>query len=603
MSVRNGKANKTDLLASLVEDDVEAPPRSEARKESLRTNDPFAALFDGNQTEIRILIVADGNITFSDSPVGDGFSLTELINNSLLPSALPCEKLVIVKAHRIETEDDADVPGFKFDVIPNNPPYDHPISYYHQIWLFGIEGEYDENDKTETKPNPFTLSDSELRVLTNFMNNGGGVFATGDHEDLGAALCGRVPRVRSMRKWFYFGRKPLEKAPGRNDGTRIDTLREGLDVGFNVKDQEDAVPQEIRPRLVKDGTKSRSHDLLSRGDSFVKVLPDHMHEGECVLPTESQLKAKLRFFTEGPKDEYPKLPKTDTRLSPEVVAIATSAGGYLVDQAELLPVEPCCYNVIVAYKGHCIEWINKKGDTVHLGNVVVDASFHHFLDINLKGLGSDINHQGFHDANGNPTEDYLAFKQYYTNIRRWLCPQPVKDHYYMNLLLTLRYLSPLIEEIRAVPNPDWQEVLTAGVFTQNAITHRLSQAEATQCALAVVRLTSPELQNPELQNLVAGIIDPWHPSSPSLRPLSLIFNFGLMSKILLGGAMLNLAQNLSTNIGEARRELEKWKPYEERLRKVVSDGAQLGLKAFASLLSSPSTGLSKFLLDLEPFLQ
>lgn len=29
------------------------------------------------------------------------------------------------------------------------------------------------------------------------LHGGGGVFATGDHEDLGVALCGRVPRVRS----------------------------------------------------------------------------------------------------------------------------------------------------------------------------------------------------------------------------------------------------------------------------------------------------------------------------------------------------------------------------------------------------------------------
>lgn len=593
MSVRNGKANKTDLLASLAQDDVEPPPHSDAGKESLVPNDPFADLFDGNQTEIKILIVADGNIRFFDDN-GRRFGLTELINNSLLPGALPCEKLVIVKAHRLETEI-ADVRGFKFDVIPK-PPHDRPLSYYHQIWLFGYEGEYVKNDPSN--PNPHALSPSEQRALANFMNKGGGVFATGDHEDLGAALCGKVPRVRSMRKWFYVGRKPPEQAPGRNDGTRIDTLREGLDAGFDVRDQEDAVPQEIRPRLVKDGIKSTAHYLLSKGDFFIEVLPDHMHEGDCVLPTQSQLKAKIPYVNDGPKDEYPKLPNTDTRLSPEIVAIATSAGGYLFDQVELPPVEPRCYNIIVAYKGQCIEWVNKKGDTVHLGNVVADASFHHFLDINLKGLPSgDVNHRGFHDANGNPTDDYLAFKQYYTNIRRWLCPQPVKDHYYMNLLLTLRYLSPLIEEIRAAPNPDWQEVLTAGIFTQNAITHQLSQAEATQCALAVARLNSPELQS-----LVAGIIDPWHPSSPSLRPLKLIFHFGLMSKILLGGAMLNLAQNLSPNISEARRELDQWNPYEERLRKVVGDGAQLGLKAFATLLSSSSIGLSNFLLELQPFL-
>lgn len=586
MSVK--EANKTTRSDSLTQDCVEPASHLNSREESVRLKSSAEALFEDNQTEIRILIVADGSIRFVET--GD-FALTELIDKSLLPGALPCEKLIIVKAHRIDTEVNC-IPGFKFDVTPD-PPFNHPLSYYHQIWLFGDEKEHADKDKT--KPNPFTLTDSELRALTNFMNNGGGVFATGDHEDLGAALCGRVPRVRSMRKWFYVDRKPPEKAPGKYDETRLDTLREGHDVGFDVKDQEDDVPQEIRPRLAKDGTQTKSHYLLSKGDSFIKVLPDHMHEGECVLPTKSQLKAKLDFLDDGPKDEYPKLPNTDTRLSPEVVAISTSAGGYLVEDGhELPPVEPRCYKIIVAYRGHCIEWINENEEPVHLGNVVVDASFHHFLNINLKGTGNDPKHKGFYDASGNPTDDYLAFKQYYTNIRRWLCPKQVMSHYYMNLLLTLRYLSPLIEEIRAVPDPDWKEVLAAGIFTHNAITKKLSQAEATQCALAVAGRKSLDLRK-----LVAGIIDPWHPSSAGLRPLSLIFNFGLMAKFLLGGAMLNLAQNLPANVSDARQVLYSWKPYDEQLGKIIADGVQLGLEAFSPLLRDSSSRLSTFLVELQ----
>ena len=33
------------------------------------------------------------------------------------------------------------------------------------------------------------------------MDGGGGLFATGDHGALGKALCGEVPRARSMRRW------------------------------------------------------------------------------------------------------------------------------------------------------------------------------------------------------------------------------------------------------------------------------------------------------------------------------------------------------------------------------------------------------------------
>jgi hypothetical protein len=33
------------------------------------------------------------------------------------------------------------------------------------------------------------------------MDAGGGVFVTGDHEDLGAALSSKIPRVSKMRRW------------------------------------------------------------------------------------------------------------------------------------------------------------------------------------------------------------------------------------------------------------------------------------------------------------------------------------------------------------------------------------------------------------------
>lgn len=273
------KSKKTARSASAANDRADSLPRPGGREESLRLSHPLAALFKNRQTIIRILIVADGSIrfVFTKGDIFAGFSLTELIEKSLLPSVLASAELRITKAHRSENEKaNVDLPGFKFD-DPN-----HPLSEYEQIWLFGMERE-----KIDDKQNPYTLADSEVRALTNFMNKGGGVFATGDHEDLGAALCGRVPRVSSMRKWFYSGRTPPEQAPGVDNEKRIDTLREGLDIGFALADQEDAVPQEIHPRLTKDGAQWKAHYLLCRGETFVKVLPDHMHEGECVLPTES----------------------------------------------------------------------------------------------------------------------------------------------------------------------------------------------------------------------------------------------------------------------------------------------------------------------------
>ncbi len=56
------------------------------------------------------------------------------------------------------------------------------LDFWAGIWLIGLAVE------GGTEP----LADDEIQALAGFMNRGG-VFATGDHEDLGVLLCGKVP--------------------------------------------------------------------------------------------------------------------------------------------------------------------------------------------------------------------------------------------------------------------------------------------------------------------------------------------------------------------------------------------------------------------------
>src|SRR3954468_11904 len=71
---------------------------------------------------------------------------------------------------------------------------------FDALFLFGVQGTkyllYDNERSLE-------VSADEAAVIARFMDSGGGVFATGDHEDLGIQLSGKVPRVRSMRRWYY----------------------------------------------------------------------------------------------------------------------------------------------------------------------------------------------------------------------------------------------------------------------------------------------------------------------------------------------------------------------------------------------------------------
>ena len=108
------------------------------------------------------------------------------------------------------------IPNFRF----NNASH-FTDAMYDQVWLFGSSG--------------VGLVTAELTILSAFMNNGGGVFATGDHGSLGESLCGSITRVRSMRRW-----NNASGEVGMGDARRNDTNRPGHDALYSVPDKSTA---------------------------------------------------------------------------------------------------------------------------------------------------------------------------------------------------------------------------------------------------------------------------------------------------------------------------------------------------------------------------
>lgn len=489
----------------------------------------------GVRIPIRILIVTDGSIHFREQ--NNGFSLSELIDKGLTPNHQPWEDLRITTARRFEDDDCCTAnKDFRFDVNPFG------IDHYDQVWLFGHLGE-DEPGKPCRK-----LLDSELKILSEFMNQGGGVFATGDHANLGFSLCGRIPRVKSMRKWCFKYCTPLgSPGPGIEDVTRIDTLREG-DKGFQFNDQSDSKPQEIRPKYYPDRPGPLPHPLLVNGDFAISVLPDHLHEGECFVPTKLDEVIK---FDELEFQEFPflpgGLPGGQIRHSPEKVAISTSAGGHLFgDYGPIPPVEPRAFDIIVAYDGHQVTIENRP-----VGRVVVDSSFHHFLDINLKGTDSgDVRKRGFYDSAGNPTDDYQAIKQYYRNIVKWLCPPTLIVAYYHAMLLDLRFRSPLIEELVPVPDPTYRDYIQTGAVCEKLISERLSRADVLQCTKAITSTLSAPLQL-----LLYSFFDPWLPPALNAGVSLPLLDSNSLVKLFLGAAMLSIVNRLPMDPYRANQTL------------------------------------------------
>jgi len=150
------------------------------------------------RTTIKILVVVDGGISLTEAPSGFGAGR---IVRLLRESTIGCTRFEVDTARR--ENDNAGAPNysdFRFDQMENGTPV---INKYHEVWCFGFNPDNNAGPDTNiTQPGALPTSDNELKVLTQWMNDRrGGLLAMGDHDYLGASMCHRIPRIRSMRRW------------------------------------------------------------------------------------------------------------------------------------------------------------------------------------------------------------------------------------------------------------------------------------------------------------------------------------------------------------------------------------------------------------------
>lgn len=394
---------------------------------------------------VKILVVTDGGGGFKNSQMigttfANAFHLGEFLN-VLQTTSWDGFNLQMTKAHResrVPADVGADLVNFKFDT--------HDLSQYDEILIFAIRRDGDSLDVPAGSPSRSSnATDAEVKAIAEFMDAGGGVFATGDHEDLGAGLCSRLPRVRNMRRWFWDAPGPNGEpvAPRGTPGVspqstshsdselvnRHDTLRAGHDYdpshpndNYQFDDQSDNIAQQIRPNIfeVRGSRYIRQtwpHPLLCSPDGMVRYLPDHAHEGQCEVPANMGLNITVAGYNQA---EYPPLPGGGA-LEPVVVANATVIGGHATHNPEKPVVNAKTFGVIGAYDGHRTTRAGKR-----LGRVVVDATWHHFFNINLTGdlSSSDpAKKLGFYaPLNPGQADHYKMIKHYYRNIVYWLIP-------------------------------------------------------------------------------------------------------------------------------------------------------------------------------------
>ncbi|MDM7950603.1 hypothetical protein [Hydrogenophaga sp.] len=327
---------------------------------------------------LKILVVVDGSIG-----LGSGFGIGAVV--SLLDStARGWVDFRVTTAHRSSTT---------FT--------DALLNQYHQLWLFGIDG------------GAGSLSAPERTALQKWMDQRqGGVFATGDHADLGAALCRQVPRVGTMRRWTNAQGVPPRNPEGRIDTNRPQNATQGPPGYAVIPDaaQSDAVPQPIEwvPVMRSGGLFGwhAPHPVLCHPTHGpINVMPDHPHEGMCFDTAPGNFQVDVSSAT-----EYPT--KAGVRPLPQVIAYGTTLADppYWHEKRAFHPGVPMPakrFPMISVY----------DGQRIGLGRVVVDSTWHHWMGMNIDALTSAAAATG---ATTEAVSNWAKIREYYINIAVWL---------------------------------------------------------------------------------------------------------------------------------------------------------------------------------------
>jgi hypothetical protein len=234
-------------------------------------------------------------------------------------------------------------------------------------------------------------------------------------------------------------------APDMFSAYRRDTNRPGASGDFDFGDQSDITPQPILPvwqRRPGPGLFSTRwpHPLLCGSQGVIDVLPDHPHEGECVerrdIPTGQDFDFAGYHVVEYPQG-------SGAQPLPSAVAHSTvlpnndSGGKHATVSASFVAIS--------AY----------DGENAGVGRVVTDATWHHFININLVGVQSPnvpVNEPekrfGFLSPGG---EHHLrAIEEYFRNIAMWIAPAARRRCMFRNALWYATWGERLVEAVAPI---------------------------------------------------------------------------------------------------------------------------------------------------------
>lgn len=293
---------------------------------------------------------------------------------------------------------------------------DQLLSNADELWVFGRR-----MMKTNGEPHN-ELEPSEIEILERHMGPERriGIFVTGDHSEspeglachqsphdtylsLGRALGIGIPIAGLLRDWVGPPTNCVELPFDKRDNFNT---QEGLPP--EALDESDFESDSIPQTIILDP--DEPHFLFTYENSngelrLIEKLPDHIHEGRVLGPEDL--------------DNWP-----DDLPKPVVAARGRD---------KRFPTENKVSNLVVVF----------DGDEVDKSRIVVDSSFHHYLNYNLRHIPS----RNAVSKQPEPDSPLDQIAHFFGNLALWLAPKAIRDKIKFDIMLSLARHTSVVETL------------------------------------------------------------------------------------------------------------------------------------------------------------
>ncbi|HEU4506738.1 MAG TPA: hypothetical protein VFR78_00775 [Pyrinomonadaceae bacterium] len=532
------------------------------------------------RSRVRLLIVVDTEISLS--PGDDAFGIERVIR-LMRETTVGCMRFHVDVALRspgafnvvaAPAGTEPKYTGFRFNSTLANGS--NVIDHYDEIWCFGFKPHAGffppTNDADIDAAGALPATDAELNVLTKWMDNKGGLFATGDHDFVGASMCSRIPRVGTMRAWTNAQNVPPISGLDRVDTNRPANSAElaGLDE-IEFERQSDAVPQRITwvPWMTfsRTGfrTRRRPHPVLCHPRlGPINVMPDHPHEG-VVFDHVAQPDVGLGRITLTNTydfgggvtgDEYPTV--GGVQPLPMVIAHGRTLADPPVDH-EKGDSPAKRFAMISVYDGHRID----------IGRVATDSTWHHWMNINITQI----------EAAGG--DNWEKIKRYFLNLGVWLAPPHIPRHCLQFHVLESFYSYPGIEEFHFKA-----PLLELGYTFRHYLISKLGPCWVTQSVLDYLGTFDRRLRERIIDRYLT-IPEREKPFPPRPNPCLTCPSPDLLEAAVLGGMIRSASEVLHKDrigIEGGLKRIMDLNP--ERFEDQLMKGAASGLKELQAMYAN-----------------